>query len=420
MHSHAKIPSCRVAGSAGSVLALVLALGCTRAPAGQGPPVFEPPAQYHVGLNPTSILTADLNGDGRPDLITTNLNSNNVSVLLGQPPSTNPQTGLEGSADLFKEHVMYDVGVRPRTAALGDFNRDGRLDLAVADNQSDDLTILLGDGKGAFRPAATLPAGRSPLAIAAGDLNGDGTDDLAVALRFDHLLIYLGHGDGTFEKPADYDPGDTPTALLLSDLNGDGHPDVVVSNNGPMTSSVTIFWGSATGELKLGPRYASKQRPIFSALGRVNDDAYPDLVAVIPFANSVLVFFGDGHGPFAEPPVQLSAEVEPVAVAVGDFNGDGHGDLAIANSGDSTISVLLGNGAGHFKKPQIYRAGSRPMAMVAVDLNGDGLPDLAVANNSSNDVSVLMAIPASSPSAEPGSGPSAKGKNQGAGVKGKD
>jgi FG-GAP-like repeat/FG-GAP repeat len=396
------------AGAAGCLLAMACALGCTKAPADLGPPVFEPPVQYHVGLNPTSIMTADLNGDGRPDLITTNLNSNNVSILLGQPPSTNPQTGMAGTADLFKEHIMYDVGTRPRTAALGDFNRDGRLDLAVANNQSDDLSILLGNGNGTFESAVLLPVGRSPLAIAAGDLNQDGTDDLVVVLRFDHLLVYLGRGDGTFGPPASYDPGDTPTALLLADLNVDGHPDVIVSNNGPMTSSVTIFWGSATGALKLGPRYAVKDRPIFSAVGRVNDDAYPDLVAATPFNNSLLLFFGDGRGPFAETPVQLSGETEPVAVVVDDFNGDGHGDLAVANSGDSTISVLLGDGAGRFKKPQLYRAGSRPMALVALDLNADGLPDLAVVNNSSNDVSLLMAIPgrpaAPAPAASKGAG----------------
>jgi hypothetical protein len=372
---------------------MACAFGCTKAPADMGSPVFELPVQYHVGLNPTSVLTADLNGDGRPDLITTNLNSNNVSVLLGQTPSTNPQTGLAGTADLFKEHAMYDVGTRPRTAALGDFNRDGRLDLAVANNQSDDLTILLGKGDGTFLSAALVAVGRSPLAVAAGDLNGDGTDDLVVVLRFDHLLVFLGHGDGTFSKPATYDPGDTPTALLLADLNGDGHPDVIVSNNGPMTSSVTIFWGSADGSLKLGPRYAAKHRPLYSVIGRVNDDAYPDLVAVIPFDNSLMVFFGDGRGPFVDTPVQLSAEVEPLSVALADFNGDGHGDLAIANAGDSTISVLLGDGTGRFKKPQIYRAGSRPTALIAVDLNDDGLPDLVVVNNSSNDISVLMAIP---------------------------
>jgi hypothetical protein len=382
-----------LAGAAGCLLAMACALGCTKAPADLGPPVFELPVQYHVGLNPTSILTADLNGDGRPDLITTNLNSNNVSILLGQSPSTNPQTGMAGTADLFKEHTMYDVGTRPRTAALGDFNRDGRLDLAVVNNQSDDVTILLGHGDGTFQSGTLLPVGRSPLAIAAGDLNHDGTDDLVVVLRFDHLLVFLGQGDGTFSKPAEYDPGDTPTALLLADLNSDGHPDVIVSNNGPMTSSVTIFWGSATGELKLGPRYAVKARPIFSAVGRVNDDAYPDLVAATPFNNSLLLFLGDGRSPFTQTPIQVSGETEPVSVAVADFNGDGHGDLAIANSGDSTISVLLGDGTGRFKKPQLYRAGSRPMALIALDLNGDGLPDLAVVNNSSNNISLLMAIP---------------------------
>jgi hypothetical protein len=392
----------RLAAGAGIGLLLIAAVGCTRpSSTEEGPPIFGAPAQYHVGLNPTSVLTADLNGDGRPDLITTNLSSNNVSVLLGQPASSNPQTGMAGDTDLFKEHVMYDVGVRPRTAALGDFNRDGRLDLAVANNQSDDLSILLGNGDGTFRKATTLPAGRSPLAIAAGDLNHDGTDDLVVALRFDHLLVYLGRGDGTFEQPVNYDPGDTPTAILLTDLNGDGHPDVIVSNNGPMTSSVTIFWGSATGKLTLGPRYAAKNRPLFAAVGLLNGDAHPDLIAVTPFANSLLVFFGDGRSPFAEPPVQLSTEVEPVAVAVGDFNGDGHNDLAISNSGDSAISILLGDGNGRFRKPQLYRAGSRPMGLIALDLNGDGLADLAIVNNSSNNLSVLTAIPPKPAASEP-------------------
>jgi len=391
------VPSTRwggLAAGAGCGLLLMTTIGCTKPPSSEeGPPIFGAPVQYHVGLNPTSVLTADLNGDGRPDLITTNLSSNNVSVLLGQPAASNPQTGMADEAGLFKEHVMYDVGVRPRTAALGDFNRDGKLDLAVANNQSDDLSILLGNGDGTFQNATTLPAGRSPLAIAAGDLNHDGTDDLVVALRFDHLLVYLGRGDGTFEQPVNYDPGDTPTAILLTDLNSDGHLDVIVCNNGPMTSSVTLFWGSATGALKLGPRYAAKNRPLFAALGQLNGDAYPDLIAVIPFANSLMVFFGDGRSPFAEPPIQLSTEVEPVAVAVGDFNGDGRSDLAISNSGESSISILLGDGNGHFQKPQIYRAGSRPMGLIGLDLNGDKLTDLAIVNNSSNNLSVLMAIP---------------------------
>ncbi|MBI3621936.1 MAG: VCBS repeat-containing protein [Nitrospirae bacterium] len=373
---------------------LVGAAGCTRPPADEGPPIFQAPVHYHVGLNPISILTADLNGDGRPDLITTNLNSNNVSVLLGRPVPPARQTSQEGEAGLlFNEHVMYDVGARPRTAALGDFNRDGRLDLAVANNQSDDLSILLGRGDGTFGSATTLPAGRSPLAIEAGDLNHDGVADLVVALRFDHLLVYLGRGDGSFAPPVNYDPGDTPTAVLLSDLNGDGHLDVVVSNNGPMTSSVALFWGSATGALEAGPRYAAKKQPLFSAVGRLNDDTHPDLIAVTPFANSLMVFFGDGRGPFAEPPTQLSTDVEPVAVAIGDFNGDGHGDLAVTNSGSSAISILLGDGNGHFRKPQLYRADSRPMGLVALDLDGNGLTDLAIVNNFSNNVSVLMALP---------------------------
>jgi hypothetical protein len=380
------------AGRGALVLLALAAAGCPRSqPAKDDPFIFLEPVNYHVGLNPTSLTAADLNGDERLDFLTTNSSSNNVSVLLGRGPSENVPLGEAGGA--FREHVMYDVGLRPRAAALADLNHDGRLDLAVANNQSDDLSLLLGNGDGTFRKATTQPLGRSPMAIATGDLNHDGNADLLVALRFDHILILLGKGDGTVVQTANLDPGDTPTALLVDDFNGDTHPDVMVSNNGPMTSSVTVFNGDGLGALRLGARYVAKSRPIFVATGRLNQDAHPDLVAATPFDNSVLLLMGDGRGGFLEPPTQLSGEVEPVAVAVGDFNADGKNDLAVANTGSSDISILLGEGDGRFPHSRLYRANSRPMALIAADLNGDGISDLAVVNNSSNDISILTAIP---------------------------
>ena len=374
---------------AGLAWLLACAVGCTKPqPANHEPFIFLEPVHYHVGLNPISLLAADLNNDGVVDLATTNSNSHNVSVLLGQPATAGKPDGT------FGEHAMFDVGLRPRTAALSDVNKDGRLDLAVVNNQSDDLSILLGNGDGTFQKAAAFPLGRSPMAIAAGDLDHDGFPDLIVALRFDHLLVLLGWGNGTFHQTANYDPGDTPTALLLTDLNGDTHLDVIVSNNGPMVSSVTMFAGNGDGTLTLGPRYGAKSRPIFAALGFLNQDEHIDLAAVAPFANSLLLFMGDGRGGFLEPPAQVSAEVEPVAAAIGDFNGDGRNDLAIANTGSSDVSVLLGEGDGRFQPPRLYRANSRPIALSAVDFNQDGFTDLAVANNSSNDVTILMAISA--------------------------
>src|SRR2546422_886081 len=149
---------------------------------------FIAPGDFPVGTHPQSVAVGDFNGDGRPDLAVANFGSNTVSVLLGIG---------DGS---FQPARTFAAGTSPLSVAVGDFNGDGRPDLAVANFGSNTVSVLLGIGDGTFQPALTFAAGTQPVFVAVGDLNGDGRPDLAVAnTGSDNVSVLLGIGDGTFQ-----------------------------------------------------------------------------------------------------------------------------------------------------------------------------------------------------------------------------
>src|SRR3989454_4265539 len=194
-----------------------------------GPDLFYLYKTIEVGKNPTSVITGDLNGDRVADLITTNIGSDSLSVLIGIGDGN------------FRDPVTIRMPEQPRAGVLHDFNEDGKLDLAVATAGNNRVTILLGDGTGQFTRGDSYPAVRSPVSLAVADFNGDRKADLAVALRNDKLLVLLGRGDGSFLQKAIYEYGDTPTAVVAADVNEDSLPDLVVTHGGKMSSSVVVF-----------------------------------------------------------------------------------------------------------------------------------------------------------------------------------
>ncbi|PYM87134.1 MAG: hypothetical protein DME09_00365, partial [Candidatus Rokuibacteriota bacterium] len=150
-----------------------------------------PAADFAVGTSPFSVAMGDFDGDGKPDLAVANGGSNDVSVLLGNGDGT------------FKPAKNYEAGLGggPLWVAVGDFNLDGKLDLVVANSSSDSVGVLLGNGDGTFRPSVTFPAGgTAPQSVAVGDFNGDGKPDLAVASYYsNNVTVLIGNGDGTFQ-----------------------------------------------------------------------------------------------------------------------------------------------------------------------------------------------------------------------------
>jgi M6 family metalloprotease-like protein len=344
-----------------------------------------PPA---TGAEPSSIAVGDFNGDGIPDLATANRNSYNVTVLLGN--GSGGFTPAPGSP--------FAAGTYPLSIAVGDFNGDGIQDLAVANSGSSDMTILLGNGSGGFTPAAASPiaAGALPLFVAVGDFNGDGIPDLATANSgSSSVSVLLGDGSGGF-IPALNSPfatGVDPTSVAVGDFNGDGKQDLAVANG---AGGVTVLLGDGTGDFTAasGSPFAAGSGPYFIAVADFNGDGKPDLVVPDYGGNTVAVLLGVGSGGFtAAPGSPFSAGAEPTAAAVGDFNGDGVPDLAISDEGGANnVVVLLGNGSGGFTAApgSPFAAGANAFSIVVGDFNGDGIQDLVLPSQSGNNLTVLL------------------------------
>ena len=337
-----------------------------------------------TGTTPMSVVTGDFNGDGKLDLAVANANASNVTILLGK-----------GDGTFTPAASSPRTGCIPYAIAVGDFNGDGKLDLATANGGSDNVTILLGNGDGTLTPAAESPAaGSVPWALAVGDLNGDGKLDMAVANQFsNNVTILLGSGDGTF-TPAAASPatGPQPTGIAVGDFNADGKLDLAVTNE--LGDNLTILLGNGDGTFTPAPASPlAGFDPRGLAVGDFNGDGKLDLAVANAGSNNVTILLGNGDGTFTPAAASPATGAEPLGVAVGDFNADGKLDLAVTNQ-NNQVTILLGNGDGTFTPAAASPAtGALPWAVAVGDFKGDGRLDLAIANASSNNATIMLQLP---------------------------
>ncbi len=301
-----------------------------------------------LGQGPAATMVGDFNGDGEMDLALTNYISNTVSILLGKGDGTFTQAS--GSP--------ISVGQMPAALALGDFNGDGKLDLAVGNASDNTVIILLGNGDGTFTASPGSPVALSgisgPYALAVGDFNGDGKLDIAIGTFDGHSVdILLGHGDGTFTLASGSPIGLGYTeafALAVGDFNDDGKLDLAVGNGDDDT--VTILLGNGDGTFAEVPNCCGASDPgnyhaLAMASGDFNGDGKPDLAMTVQnMAGSspvdyVQVFLGNGDGTFSPTDYSLLVLNDPYAMSVGDFNGDGKIDFATGSSPYQYLTVLL-------------------------------------------------------------------------------
>ncbi len=338
--------------------------------------VFANQAIYATGSSPSSVAVGDFNGDGKQDIAIANSGSNTVSVLLGNGDGT------------FQTQASYAVGGGPSSVVVGDFNGDGKVDLAVVNTAGNTISILLGNGDGTFQPQLiTSLSGTSPLAAAFGDFNGDGKLDMVELNSSYTMCIFIGNGNGTFQSP-NCVANVAGTSIVAGDFNGDGKLDIAVTSS--IFGNLAVFLGNGDGTFSSPVHYSlGGWAPASIAVGDFNGDGKLDLAVVNNDTNTVSILLGNGDGSF-QGQIAYAAGSEPLSVAVGDFNGDGKLDLAVVNGSGNTVSVLLGNGDGSFKAPLSYATGRAPSSIAVGDFNGDGKLDLATANENANTASILL------------------------------
>jgi len=368
-----------------------------------------PQLSYPTGPEPVAIVAADFNGDGIPDLAVAN---GNCTGGGSSGPNCSPSTVsiLLGNGDgTFQPHFDLAVGTLPSSVVAADFNKDGKVDLAVANASDGTVSVLLGNGNGTFQPQVVYATqvvngvfgGSNWESAVVGDFNGDGKPDLAVSCDAGckSVSVLLGNGDGTFGTQIDTNVGGL--SLAAGDFNHDGKLDLAVTSSPLGGGTLSVLLGNGDGTFILQAQYMGGASV---AAADVNGDGKLDLLLsgyALTAGDAVAVFLGNGDGTFLAPALYGSGSA-PFGVAVTDLNGDGKLDLVVANSGcfvlsgpctgqqvpSGSISVLLGFGDGTFVGKADYAGGSS--AVTSADFNKDNKLDLAAANQTSDSVAVLL------------------------------
>ncbi len=362
----------------------------------QGDGTFRDAVSYTVGAGPQSLIAADLNADGKLDLAAVNSDSCDLSVLLN-----------EGNGS-FKDAVSYAVGKcggidqvwsHPQALVASDFDGDGMLDLATANGDTSDVSILFNQGGGIFGHSASYRAGCCPAVLVSEDFNSDGKLDIATsAMGIEGVAVLLNRGDGTFQADATYAAagGD----LISTDLDGDGKPDIATSQGG-------ILLNTGDGILRVAASYGGAWRSHLITAD-LNADGKPDLVTG---GLDLSVFLNDGEGTFSDamrypmspPSPSCDGCPLPARPVAADFNGDNHLDLAIVyvggtrkggqgGGGGNGVAVLINHGDGTLRDGSWIPAAGDAVSMIASDINGDGKPDVVLGIRGAENAGLLSGV----------------------------
>ena len=349
----------------------------------QPPPLFANSVQLSDGYPPNDLAAGDFNGDGKTDLAVLNANPY-VSIFRGKGDGSfeAPTNALVGGG---------------AAIAVGDLNNDGKLDLVFAGSNTNntpygDVKVLLGKGDGTFQAPVSYPSGGDCTGrLAVADLNGDGSLDVAVVNRTCYsagsVAILLGKGDGTLQPAITYAAGTAPTSIAIADFRGNGKLDLAVTNTNAGT--VSILFGNGNGTFQAPASYGAGTGPVELTDGDFNGDGKSDLAVTDQQDATFSVLLNKGDGTFLPATPYGSGNHGSNSIASGDFDLDSKLDLALTDGGSNAM-IWLGKGDGTFTARANYWTGSGSQRLLITDLNGDQHPDLAVTNGFSWDVGILM------------------------------
>ncbi|MFN2458094.1 MAG: FG-GAP repeat domain-containing protein [Chitinophagaceae bacterium] len=352
--------------------------------------------KFKVGNAPGSIEIGNFNKDKYPDLAVTSETDSSVTILLGN--------GRGNFVEV--DNSPFFAGSMPNDITIKDFNKDGNMDLAFANHERQYLTVLLGNGRGNFSPAPQSPFHSNGIphthGIAAGDFNKDGRLDLATdSWGNNQVEVLFGDSANLFKTSRlFYKVGKRPyQRLRAADINNDGMDDIVTTNT--EGNNATVLLGNRKGSFDEanGSPFACGDNPFGIAIGDVNADGKPDLAIInSPGSmaegkgqNGLTVLLGDGTGKFTMMKGSpFEAGKIPNRIAIGDVNGDGINDIVTSDNDSNKIYLFLMNKKGSMLLQSAITVGNHPKGIAIADLNGDGKGDIVVCNNADNNITIIL------------------------------
>ncbi len=375
--------------------------------AGAIPSTVFPRTDFNVGQLPVALASKDFSGDGKADIAVANQTDSSISILLGQGDGTFTQPTNPISLGVNEQGPSAIASAIFRLTDADHLTQPA--DLVIANQSSNTVSVLLGNGDGTFAgaPGSPFAVGAQPRSVVIADFNGDGKLDFAVADSGDNTIAtFQGNGDGTF-TPFPRSPFALPllmrepVAMVTGNFRNisNGGADIAVVNE--LSNNVAIL--EATGDntfdgtftVATGSPFAVGTLPIAIAAGDLNSDGVPDLAVVNSTDSTISVFINNGDATFAaapSSPLPTSFGASPSGVVIADFTNDGIGDIAVTNAGVSTLGIYVGLGLGSFSSRFELSTPSGPQAITTADFDGNGLPDVALTAHSGslNQVSVFL------------------------------
>ncbi len=353
-------------------------------------PIFPNPG-YTVGAIPIALASGDFNRDGIRDIAVVNRDSEDLSVLIG----------LGGGA--FRPEKRYAMPDIPVDVLTADLNGDGVDDLVVVFPRLDGIGVMRSNGAGQFGPVTLVPTGDSPSALATGDFNADGHADLAVTHFFGETRVLLGDGGGGLGSPHAFQAGLHSSDIAVADIDRDGRLDMLVANAG--SNDLSVYMGAGGGNFGVLPSVPtgpsnSYFHPVKLVTHDFNEDGIPDVLFVgfnnTDEINSVETLEGHGDGTFGTGSFVAMLADGQVGVAIGDLDDDGHDDLALTFRHGAICcfhnsgDVYHGSGHGTFEKVESFQTGIAPVALLQDDFDRDGREDVAALSHYPGIVTVLL------------------------------
>lgn len=363
----------------GTAASITLFAAVVAAPTSQATIAFDPPGTFPAGDGAHDLEVFDVNLDGVPDL-----------TVAGFAP--NYLRGLGSGAMDPPSAIAPAVETNGGTAA-GQFDATPGRDLAVVDGQFDPdrITVMRSRGIGTFRQPKSYKAGGGPYDIAAGDFDGDGRTDLAASsLSSKRIAVLFGRGNGTFLPPQRVAVGIETAEIAAGDLNRDGRDDLAAATFG-VTDDVVVAYGKANRDLRVPNHLEADDGGTGIVIHDIDRDGRVDLALTHTVTGNdfVALYYGKRKGFKPPVPLQLGADTSPSGLSVGDLNGTGLREVVVANIGDN-IAIFEQSSKRTFESPVSFAVGDEPQDVRVAKLDPDGLSDVVTANDLGDNVTVLI------------------------------